>query len=101
VFPQIISRRWVAGALIVGAIVLPAGAAAKPAQPNARQRASESARERRDAASITTAQANALQAAAVAHGEANSALSNPYIEQKVTTAESTGKNPTRIPAGWF
>jgi len=53
------------------------------------------------AAAVTTAQANALQAAAVAHGEANAALSNPYIEQKVTTPESTGHNATGIPAGWF
>ena len=53
------------------------------------------------AASVTTAQANAMQAAAVAHGEANSALSNPYIEQKVTTPESTGHNGTGIPAGGF
>lgn len=42
-----------------------------------------------------------MQAAAVAHGEANSALSNPYIEQKVTTPESTGQNGTGIPAGGF
>jgi hypothetical protein len=53
------------------------------------------------AANVTTAQANAMQAAAVAHGEANSALSNPYIEQKVTTPESTGYNGTGIPAGGF
>lgn len=100
-FPQTISRRWLASALIIGAIVVPAGAAARPAHPNARQRASESARERRAAASVTTAQANAMQAAAVAHGEANTALANPYIEQKVTMAESTGKNATGIPAGGF
>jgi hypothetical protein len=42
-----------------------------------------------------------MQAAAVAHGEANSVLSNPYIEQKVTTAESVGANRTRVPAGGF
>ena len=53
------------------------------------------------AAKVTTAQANAMQAAAVARGEANSALSNPYIEQKVTTPESTGHNGTGIPAGGF
>ena len=53
------------------------------------------------AAKVTTAQANAMQAAAVAHGEANSVLSNPFIEQKVTTAESTGHNDTGIPAGGF
>ena len=53
------------------------------------------------AATVTTAQANAMQAAAVAHGEANSALSNQFIEQKVTTPESTGQNATGIPAGGF
>jgi hypothetical protein len=53
------------------------------------------------AARVTTAQANAMQAAAVAHGEANSVLSNPYIEQKVTTPESTGLNGTGVPAGGF
>jgi hypothetical protein len=42
-----------------------------------------------------------MQAVAVAHGQANTALSNPYIEQKVTTPESTGFNATRIPAGGF
>jgi hypothetical protein len=57
--------------------------------------------ERRAAAKITTAQANALQALAVARGEANSALSNPFIEQKVTVPESTGHNATQIPAGGF
>jgi hypothetical protein len=59
------------------------------------------ATEKRAAADITTAEANAMQAATVARGEANSALSNPYIEQKVTTPESIGVNPTRIPAGGF
>jgi hypothetical protein len=53
------------------------------------------------AADVTPAEANAMQAAAVAAGEANSALANPYVEQKVTTPESTGKNTTRIPAGGF
>jgi hypothetical protein len=53
------------------------------------------------AADVTPPEANAMQAAAVAAGEANSALANPYIEQKVTTPESTGKNATRIPAGGF
>ena len=57
--------------------------------------------QRAAAAKVTPAQANAMQVAAVAHGEANSALSNPYIEQKVTSPESTGKNATRIPAGGF
>ena len=63
--------------------------------------AQTSAREKRVAASVTTSQANAMQAAAVARGEANSVLSNPYIEQKVTTAESVGGNRTKIPAGGF
>ena len=53
------------------------------------------------AAATSTAQANAMQAAAVASGEANSALSNPYIEQKVTTPEWVGLNRTKIPAGGF
>jgi hypothetical protein len=53
------------------------------------------------AAAVTTTQANAMQAQAVTLGGANSALSNPYIEQKVTTPESTGQNATRIPAGGF
>ena len=53
------------------------------------------------AAAITPQQANAMQAKVVSLGEANSALSNPYIEQKVTTPESTGLNLTRIPAGGF
>ena len=63
--------------------------------------AQTTAREKRVAASVTTSQANAMQAAAVARGEANSVLSNPYIEQKVTTAESVGVNHTKIPAGGF
>ena len=57
--------------------------------------------QRAAAAAVTTAQANAMQAAAVARGQANSVLSNPFIEQKVTTPESTGKNGTKIPAGGF
>jgi hypothetical protein len=57
--------------------------------------------QRAAAAHVTTAQANAMQAAAVAHGQANTALSNPYIEQKVTTPESTGLNGTGVPAGGF
>jgi hypothetical protein len=59
------------------------------------------AREKRAAAAVTTSRANAMQAAAVAHGEANSGLSNPYIEQKVTTPESVGVNATKVPAGGF
>ena len=63
--------------------------------------ARETAKEKRVAASVSTATANAMQAAAVAHGEANSVLSNPYVEEKVTTPESVGVNRTRIPAGGF
>jgi hypothetical protein len=57
--------------------------------------------EKAAAANVTSREANAMQAAAVAHGEANSALSNPFIEQKVTTPEFGGKDATRPPAGWF
>jgi hypothetical protein len=28
-------------------------------------------------------------------------LSNPFIEQKVTRPDLSGKNATRPPAGWF
>jgi len=59
------------------------------------------AREQRAAGAVTTSAADAMQAAAVAHGEANSVLSNPYIEQKVTTPESVGVNRTKVPAGGF
>jgi hypothetical protein len=58
------------------------------------------AKEKR-AAAVTTSEADAMQAAAVAHGEPNSALSNPYIEQKVTMTESVGINRTKVPAGGF
>ena len=51
------------------------------------------------AAVLTSAQADARQAAAVAHGQANTVLANPYVEQKVTTPETVGVNATRIPAG--
>ena len=63
--------------------------------------ARETAKEKRAAASVSTARANALQAAAVAHGEANSVLANAYVEEKVTTPESVGVNRTKIPAGGF
>jgi hypothetical protein len=75
--------------VVSAAVSVPAGAHAGTAN------------EKRSAAAISTSTANAMQAAAVARGEANSALSNPYIEQKVTTAESVGVNRTRIPAGGF
>ena len=57
--------------------------------------------EKAAAADVTTAEANAMQAAVVAHGETNSVLSNPFIEQKVTRPDLSGKNATRPPAGWF
>jgi hypothetical protein len=58
--------------------------------------------ERAAAAKISTVEANAMQAAADGTGgQANSVLSNPFIEQKVTTPESTGRNATHIPAGGF
>ena len=63
--------------------------------------ARETSKEKRAAASVSTATANAMQAAAVASGEANSVLSNPYVEEKVTTPESVGVNRTKIPAGGF
>src|SRR5580704_7294243 len=52
--------------------------------------ARETAKQKRAAASVSTAKANAMQAAAVASGEANSVLPNPYVEEKVTTPESVG-----------
>jgi hypothetical protein len=54
---------------------------------------------KREAAALTTAQANARQAAGVANGQTNSVLADSYVAQEVTTAESTGVNATRIPAG--
>jgi hypothetical protein len=122
VFAQMKSHSGLACALVLGAALLPlpAQAFAKPtSQPyvpttipcysaaylahhrGVCRRVFADIRERRAAASITTAQANAMQAKAVAEGEANSTLSNPYVEQKVTIAESTGKNATKIPAGGF
>jgi hypothetical protein len=85
----------IAGSL--AAVALLAGAQAA----NANTAHNKLRAEKLAAAKVTTAEANALQAAAVARGEANSALSNPFIEQKVTTPESTGKNATHIPAGGF
>jgi len=69
-----------------------------PAPPDRQQTL---AREKRAAARVSVREANAMQARAVAHGEANSVLANPFIEQKVTTHESTGHNATHIPAGGF
>jgi hypothetical protein len=81
-----------AGGLTLGAVAQ--AASARSPHENVRSQAAA-------AADVTPPEANAMQAAAVAAGEANSALANPYVEQKVTTPESTGKNATRIPAGGF
>ena len=91
-----LTRHTFTGLLAIAACSLAAGAG-----PAGAASASKLAAERVAARATTTAQANSMQAAAVAHGEANSALSNPYIEQKVTTPESVGLNRTKIPAGGF
>ena len=93
-FKHNVIRRGLAAGLVIAAAGLPF--AAQAAGTTARTTAQKAA-----AANVTTAEANAMQAAVVAHGEANSVLSNPYIEQKVTTPESVGVNPTKIPAGGF
>jgi peroxiredoxin len=120
--------RWLTAGLVIAAASVPATAAARylpdvPGSPAgtpscellrvvqhldtsvchqpARHRPREKANEKRAAAAVTTSDANAMQAAVVAHGEANSVLSNPYIEQKVTTPESVGVNHTKVPAGGF
>jgi hypothetical protein len=89
-------KTWIAGSVAAAALVggNVQGASASSTHSSLRS-------ERAAAAKITTAEANAMQAAAVAHGQANSVLSNPFIEQKVTTPESTGHIPTHIPAGGF
>jgi hypothetical protein len=69
--------------------------------PTAPARSGTTADQERDAAAISVRTANAMQRSAVQHGQANSALSNPYIEQKVTTPESVGINGTGVPAGGF
>ena len=120
--------RWLTAGLIIAAASFPAAAAARFApdgigaptgtpscellrdvqhldtwvcnQP-LRHRPRKPANEKRAAAVVTASDADALQAAVVAHGETNSALSNPYIEQKVTTPESVGVNHTEVPAGGF
>ena len=80
----------VCGATTIGVVAIPAAAAT-----------SRIAAQKAAAASVTTRQANAMQAVAVARHGLNAVLHNPYIEQKVTTPESTGVNVTRIPAGGF
>ena len=89
------ARRRLLGGAAAAIVVagLPGAAQAHPAH--------RMAREQRAAATVSTRAANAMQAAAVAHGSANAVLANPYIQQKVTTPESVGVNRTRIPAGGF
>ena len=89
-------KTWIAGTLAAAVLV---GASVQAATANSTHSRLRS--ERAAAAKISTVEANAMQAAAVAHGQANSVLSNPFIEQKVTTPESTGHNATHIPAGGF
>ena len=87
---------WIAGSVAAAALVGGSVQAADASSTHSSLRSEQAA-----AAKISTVEANAMQAAAVAHGQANSALSNPFIEQKVTTPESTGHNATHIPAGGF
>jgi hypothetical protein len=119
-FKHNVTRLWLTAGLVVVAAGFPSAAQAKsaphPPQPYcpppatvcntlvpepAGTSARTTAKEKRAAAAVTTSAADAMQAAAVAHGEANSSLSNPYIEQKVTTPESVGVNRTKVPAGGF
>jgi hypothetical protein len=90
-----------AGSLAATAVNAGAIPARAPACRGCHASAGQHAAEKAVAAATTTAQANAMQAAAVARGEANSVLANPYIEQKVTIPESVGFNRTKIPAGGF
>jgi hypothetical protein len=92
-FNQRAIRRCLAAGVMIAAASLPSVAMGTTAHTNAQ--------EQRAAAVITASTADAMQAAVTAHGQANSVLSNPYIEQKVTTAESVGLNSTKIPAGGF
>ena len=69
--------------------------------PTAPGGSTTTANQKREAAGISVHTANAMQRSAVEHGQANSVLTNPYIEQKVTTPEAVGVNRTRIPAGGF
>jgi hypothetical protein len=114
VFAQMKSRTGLACALVLGAALLPvpAQASAKPSEPTISpcyraqyrsdcSRVLASSRQRRAAAAVSSAQANAMQARASAAGQTNSTLSNPYLEQKVTIAEPAGSNATKIPAGGF
>jgi hypothetical protein len=116
-----VTRVWLTAGLVTAAVSFPAAGQAKyaligPASPFCPPTATvcntlppgasgatahTTAKEKRAAAAVITSQANAMQAAAVAQGEANSVLSNPYIEQKVTTPESAGVNATKVPAGGF
>ena len=69
--------------------------------PGAPGASATTANQRRQAAGISSRSANAMQRSAVEHGQANSTLSNPYVEQKVTAPEALGLNRTKIPAGGF
>jgi hypothetical protein len=89
-------KTWTVGSLAVVALLGSSAQAADANTTNNHLRAEKAA-----AAKITTTQANAMQAAAVARGQANSTLTNPFIEQKVKTPESSGRNATHIPAGGF
>lgn len=121
-------KRWLTAGLVIAAASFPAAAAARyapdgPGSPTGtpscevfraalhldtrvchqslRHRPRQKANEKRAAAAVTASDADAMQAAVVAHGETNSALANPYIEQKVTTPESVGVSDTGVPAGGF
>jgi hypothetical protein len=90
-------KTWIAGTLAAAVLV---GASVQAATANSTHSRLRS--ERAAAAKISTVEANAMQAAADGTGgQANSVLSNPFIEQKVTTPEPTGHNATHIPAGGF
>jgi hypothetical protein len=87
--------------LMAAGVAMALFTAAPPAGADGTAAAGHVAAQKRAAAKVTSTEANARQATAVSHGQANSVLANPYVEQKVTTAESTGVNATRIPAGGF
>jgi hypothetical protein len=88
---------WIAGSVAAAALVSGSVQGADASSTHSSLRS-----ERAAAAKISTVEANAVQAAADGTGgQANSVLSNPFIEQKVTTPESTGYNATHIPAGGF
>jgi hypothetical protein len=113
-----VARAWLAAGLVVVASAVPAGAQMRSTRvhlcpptatvcntsvpgPSGKVGSGRTSSQKREAAAISVVEANAMQAAAVAHGQANSVLANPYIEEKVTTPESVGVNRTKIPAGGF